>query len=68
MFAPFSQCFSVCASPLSGHILFAPQDARNTFLHNDLLCNGRLCVTGCTKGKDAETRPFEHVIRREQLV
>ena len=59
MFAPFSQCFSVCASHLSGHILFAPQDARNSFLNNDLLCNDTFCVTGCTRGKDAEIRPFE---------
>ena len=39
-----------CVSPqLSGRILFAPPDARVTFLHNDLLCNGMRSVTGGRK-------------------
>ena len=37
--------FSVCATQLSGCIIFATPDAGAIFLHNDLLCNGTSTVT-----------------------
>ena len=65
--------FSACAPPqLSGRILFAPPEARDIFLHNDMLCNV-LCNWGCITywrgGAQTKKNPKNnmHALREAQM-